>query len=153
MIEVLAVDLEGTLISNVVSRFPRPRLFEFFEFCQRSSFKTVLFTAVDSQFARSVMMQLERLVSIPVGMGMIPIVDWQKKTGDVHNPKNLQYVQKMFPSTKLHNIYLIDDCEFFVALGQQLQWIQIEHYGTPYSQDDTELLRIMELIRGMQQGV
>jgi hypothetical protein len=50
-----ALDLEGTLISNAVSQFPRPGLFIFLEYCHQnfvgvaSRFETrlVIFTAVN----------------------------------------------------------------------------------------------------------
>lgn len=33
-VTAIALDLEGTLISNAVSQFPRPGLFDFLTFCQ-----------------------------------------------------------------------------------------------------------------------
>ncbi len=66
----IALDLEGTLISNAVSQFPRPRLFIFLEYCHQnfvggsgafasaiaSRFETrlVIFTAVNEVRFRSI---------------------------------------------------------------------------------------------------
>jgi hypothetical protein len=33
---VIALDLEGTLISNAVSQFPRPGLYSFLEYCSKN---------------------------------------------------------------------------------------------------------------------
>lgn len=57
----IALDLEGTLISNAVSQFPRPRIFTFLEYCHEnfvgvaSRFETrlVIFTAVNEVRFRS----------------------------------------------------------------------------------------------------
>jgi hypothetical protein len=57
----IALDLEGTLISNAVSQFPRPGLFTFLEYCHQnfvgvaSHFETrlVIFTAIDEVRFRS----------------------------------------------------------------------------------------------------
>jgi len=145
-INVLALDLEGTLISNIVSQLPRPHLAEFLEFCLSSDFGVVLYTACSSHSARDALLRLSRHGYIPESMGMMPIVEWEKFTGDSRNPKNLQHAQKMFPDAKLHRCFLVDDISAFVALGQADQWIPIYPYGTPYSPDDTELLRIKKIL-------
>ncbi|MGD9830135.1 MAG: hypothetical protein AB7E70_06365 [Hyphomicrobiaceae bacterium] len=43
---VLALDLEGTLISNAMSCIPRPGLFAFLEGCREMFARVVLFAAV-----------------------------------------------------------------------------------------------------------
>jgi hypothetical protein len=49
----IALDLEGTLISNAVSQFPRPGLFTFLEYCHEN-FRLVIFTAVNEVRFRSI---------------------------------------------------------------------------------------------------
>jgi hypothetical protein len=44
--KILALDLEGTLIFNAVSQFPRPGLYAFLEFCREHFERLVLYTAV-----------------------------------------------------------------------------------------------------------
>jgi hypothetical protein len=125
---------------------------EFMQYCQHAPFDTVLYTACDTKSARNALMNLERTGRIPEGMGMMPIVVWDKFTGSQRNPKNLQHAQRMFPGVKLHNCYLVDDISAFVALGQSDQWIPIVSYGTPYPSDDTELLRIRTILHDIQKG-
>jgi hypothetical protein len=49
----IALDLEGTLISNAVSQFPRPGLFTFLEYCHQNFDRSVVFTAVNEVRFRS----------------------------------------------------------------------------------------------------
>ncbi len=63
----IALDLEGTLISNAVSQFPRPGLLTFLEYCHQnfvgvaSRFDTrlVIFTAVNEVRFRSISRTLD----------------------------------------------------------------------------------------------
>ena len=151
-VDILALDLEGTLISNIVSQSPRPHLKEFLQFCQDSDFCTVLYTACDTHSARDALMRLERYGHIPRIMGMMPIVKWNKFTGPTRNPKNLQHAQKMYPGSRLHKCYLVDDISAFVAIGQQDQWIPVLPFNLPYSRDDTELLRVKSIIQAIMAG-
>jgi predicted HAD superfamily phosphohydrolase YqeG len=50
----IALDLEGTLISNAVSQFPRPGLFAFLEYCYQNFVRLVIFTAVNEVRFRSI---------------------------------------------------------------------------------------------------
>jgi hypothetical protein len=50
----IALGLEGTLISNAVSQFPRPGLFTFLEYCHRKFYRLVIFTAVNEVRFRSI---------------------------------------------------------------------------------------------------
>ena len=43
---VIALDFEGTLISNAVSLFPRPDLYVFLEYCREVANRVVVYTAV-----------------------------------------------------------------------------------------------------------
>ena len=45
-IKTIALDLEGTLISNAMSQIPRPGLFSFLEECRRLVERVVMFTTV-----------------------------------------------------------------------------------------------------------
>ena len=54
MKKIIALDLEGTLVSNAVSLFPRAGLYHFLEFCNSKAEKIVLFTAVTNRKAREI---------------------------------------------------------------------------------------------------
>jgi NLI interacting factor-like phosphatase len=61
----IALDLEGTLISNAVSQFPRPGLFTFLEYCHENFDRLVMFTAVNEVRFRSIARILFRAADIP----------------------------------------------------------------------------------------
>ena len=54
MIEVIALDLEGTLISNAISQIPRPGLNKFLELCRSITNRVVIFTAVKEEVFRGI---------------------------------------------------------------------------------------------------
>ena len=58
---IIALDLEGTLISNAVSQFPRPGLYSFLEYCHQNFHRVVIFTAVNElkfrQIAKTLIQQ------------------------------------------------------------------------------------------------
>jgi hypothetical protein len=61
----IALDLEGTLISNAVSQFPRPRLLTFLEYCHQNFDRLVIFTAVDEVRFRSISRTLAEAQDAP----------------------------------------------------------------------------------------
>lgn len=153
MIKVLALDLEGTLINSVCCPVARPGLYQFLSFCFKNIPHTVLFTAADNYAARGILIQLEEDGLVPPGTGGMPIVEWIKRTNHELHPKNLQYVQRMYPGVKIHEIYLVDDIEGFVALGQYDQWVPIACcYGVTINQSDKELLRIEGILVDLLSG-
>jgi hypothetical protein len=60
----IAVDLEGVLISNAVSRFPRPGAAAFVTACRLAGDRVVLYTSVRAELARQIIdeMVAERLL-------------------------------------------------------------------------------------------
>ena len=58
MIEVIALDLEGTLISNAMSQIPRPGLKTFLELCYTITKRVVMFTAVSEEVFRAIAKRL-----------------------------------------------------------------------------------------------
>ena len=61
---MIALDIEGTLISNAVSQFPRPGLFTFLEDCHQNFDQLVIFTAVNEVRFRSISRTLAELLHI-----------------------------------------------------------------------------------------
>jgi hypothetical protein len=62
----IALDVEGTLISNAVSQFPRPGLFTFLEYCHQNFDRLVIFTAVNEVRFRSISRTLAEAGDVPV---------------------------------------------------------------------------------------
>ena len=137
-ITTLALDLEGTLISNAVSQFPRPGLFAFLEFCRDRVPHLVIYTAVSETRFRDVSRRLVDEGSAPEWFAKLPHLQC---TGQY---KDLRLIEGAEISTTL----LLDDLESYVHPEQREQWIRIAPFEAPYTDEDRELVRVMGLLRG-----
>jgi len=135
---VIALDLEGTLISNAVSVFPRPGLHAFLEFCRAAFEKVVLFSTVRPERLRAITQSLCDEGSTPPWFAAVERVEWSGPT------KDLRFVVGFEPP----EVLLVDDQERYVAPAQKGQWIPVAEFAPPYSSDDSELARIQnEILR------
>lgn len=126
---ILALDLEGTLISNAVSQIPRPGLSAFLEQCRQLFSRIVMFTSVDEARFRQIAKRLVEDGEAPDWLAEIEYITW---TGHI---KDLTFV----PNTKPSQILLVDDFERYIHPAQVSQWIPIDCFQSPYSPDDTAL--------------
>jgi hypothetical protein len=137
---LLALDLEGTLVSNAVSCFPRPGLYEFMAWCLATFERVVLFTCVDARHARAVIVALaERCEIPPETPARLEVLDWP--AGDV-DFKDL----RLIPGAVVDDSFLVDDNEGFIAEDQKARWIEIAEWERPYPQDDRELARVRRVL-------
>ncbi len=105
---VIALDLEGTLISNAVSQFPRPGLYSFLEFCHRTFERVYLYTAVRDAVCEAILQTLASENSAPDWFLDVPLVQWNREFKDLSNtPCNDQ-------SQKLVHVAHRDAERFFV---------------------------------------
>lgn len=126
----IALDLEGTLVSNAISQIPRKHLKEFLEFCHRNFKRVVLFTAADVKYARSVVELLAQEGHAPKWFARIKIY---------HPSGTYKHLNKIGDPSK---IFLVDDCEHYIVPEQHDQWIKVEPFSSPYTEDDA-LLQVM----------
>lgn len=133
---ILALDLEGTLISNAVSQIPRPGLLDFLTRCQELFPRLVMFTIVGETKFRDIAALLVKEGFAPKWFETIEYVNWQGST------KNLEFV----PESKIEEILLVDDFEQYVHQGQESQWVQIDYFDYPYLETDTGLSRVLEIL-------
>jgi len=66
----------------------------------------------------------------------IEYINWEGKTKDLY----------FIPDAKIEEIILIDDCKDYVYKGQEKHWIEIKQFESPYSDDDNELLYVIDKI-------
>ena len=132
-IRVLALDVEGALISNSVSVFPRPMLKFFLERCHGLFERIVVFTAVSESRFRGIAEMLASEGGVPPWFADIEYVHWN---GPI---KDLSFI----PGCEVGEALLLDDLEQYVHPGQLDRWVRIEQFEPPYSQIDTELLRVL----------
>ncbi|HDS1223034.1 hypothetical protein B9Y76_21435 [Stenotrophomonas maltophilia] len=133
---ILALDLEGTLISNAVSQIPRPGLYQFLEDV-RSQFKElVLFTTVPENLTRQIADVLISEGSAPPWFASLRYIHWTGKT------KDLSYV-----SDRLGEALLLDDYRPYIHAGQQDLWIEIPLFSSPYSLEDDALPQVTDRLK------
>jgi hypothetical protein len=139
MIEVIALDLEGTLISNAVSQIPRPGLYKFLELCRSITNRVVIFTSVREEVFRSIAKELVKEGYAPKWFAEMEYIQWEGET------KNLKFIR----GSNLYNIVLIDDYSLYVEPGQEDNWIEIDQFDFPYSENDNELFNIGRTLQNM----
>jgi hypothetical protein len=135
--KVLALDIEGTLLSNAVSQFPRTGLFDFLTDCQRLFPRIVIFTAISEVRFRSIAHTLVAEGAVPGWFEALEFIHWRGET------KDLSFI----PGCSLEDAYLVDDLEQYVHPGQHQQWIQIEPFRPSFVGADTGLERVLSELR------
>jgi hypothetical protein len=135
-VKALALDLEGTLISNAISQIARPGLHDFLEFCHSNFPRVVVYTGVREERFRRVAHQLIVEGQAPRWFGHVPHVYWD---GDY---KDLRTV----PGAALHETVIVDDMEECIHPDQKRQWIPVRPYEQPYSETDSELERLKRVL-------
>jgi hypothetical protein len=130
----LALDLEGTLISNAIHMQPRPGLYEFLEFCENKFGRIVIFTAVPERIFRIIAEVLISEGNVPKWFASLEYIYW---TGDY---KDLRFI----PDCKPEEAYIIDDMERYIHPTQKDRWIPITGYYSPYPEDDEALYDLIE---------
>lgn len=136
--QVLALDLEGTLISNAMSQIPRPGLFEFLSRCDALFPRIVMFTTVKEVRFREIARLLVDEACAPNWFAAMEYIHWHGDT------KNLAFI----PGVEIQDALLVDDFERYVHPGQEGQWLQVAHFDYPYPATDTgleEMAQILEL--------
>ena len=135
-ITTLALDLEGTLISNAVSQIPRPGLHDFLEFCRSRFSDLLIYSGVRERRFRKVAAQLIADEMAPRWFGDVRHQYW---VGDY---KDLRCIA----GATLKTIAIVDDQEECVRPDQRQNWIPIQEYERPYSASDNELARVSKVL-------
>lgn len=132
----LALDLEGTLISNAVSQIPRPGLLQFLVEINAIFSELVMFTTVPEP-------QVREILSLLADEGEVP--DWFKHSRCIQwegSTKNLLLV-----SPALGEAILLDDHRPYVHPGQEEFWVEAPLFAPPYSLHDHGLEVALKRVR------
>ena len=133
---ILALDLEGTLISNAVSQFPRPGLRKFLDFCNLAFQSVYLYTAVRDELCDPIIQRLVEEQFAPDWMRTIPFVQWDRTIKDLGN----------IPGISVDDCQIVDDNPDYILEEQRLQWISIAKFESLYLNSDRELERVERLL-------
>ena len=129
---IIALDLEGTLISNAVSQFPRPGVRSFLDYCYNAFDSVYLYTAVRDELCVPILKLMVDEGNAPESMLAIPFVQWDRSVKDLAN----------IPDATVEQCLIVDDNAEYIAESQRSQWIAVEKFSSPYSDSDTELHRV-----------
>jgi len=136
-ISVLALDLEGTLISNAISQIPRPGLLSFLISCRELFPRIVMYTTVSEVRFRAIARLLVSEGAAPDWFAELEVVDWTGRTKDL----------ALISGAALEDCLLLDDFEGYVHLGQRKQWVRVACFGHPYATSDWELENTLHELR------
>lgn len=140
---ILALDLEGTLISNAISQIPRPGLKTFLEDMRAEFDQLVMFTTVPEERVRSISKLLVDEGCAPTWFSELRCISWSGKT------KDLQFVSRVIGSA-----LLLDDHGPYVHPGQNHLWVEIPLFESPYLPNDDGLIlaskRLYQRIRELE---
>lgn len=134
---VLALDLEGTLISNAMSQIPRPGLYDFLEQVKGLFSRIVMFTTVSEEKFREIAVLLASEGFVPDWFKSIEYVHWHGKT------KDLAFISGVNADQSL----LVDDFEIYVHPGQEDRWVKIKFFDHPYPDDDKGLSEVLKALQ------
>ena len=132
----IALDLEGTLISNAVSQFPRPGLRTFLDFCGEHFDRVCIYTAVRDEVTLPIVQIMVSEENAPEWLLTTELIQWDRTVKDLAN----------IPNAQITDCLILDDNPDYIVESQADQWIQIEKYSSPYPDDDAELERVRKLI-------
>ena len=133
----IALDLEGTIISDEVKRIPRPKLYPFLE-TVRSLGRVVVYTMVDPETAREILQELAKSAA-PAWFADVEWVDWFSADTDF---KDLNLIL----GSDADHAFLVDDHAGFVHPKQRHRWIQIPFFNR-YNAEDDELMVVLWKLR------
>ncbi len=134
---IIALDLEGTLISNAMSQFPRPGLYGFLEFCRNNFQRVVLFTAVSES-------RTKNIVQILVESGDAP--SWFAEDLEYIKWEGIYKDLRFIGNAEPNEILLVDDQEAYIHPEQIECWIRVPEFEPPYSESDDALSKLEELL-------
>lgn len=77
---ILAMDLEGTLISHAINQIPRPGLYEFLESMRLQFDRLVMFTTVPETLVRKIGHLLASEGAAPSWFHLLDYIEWSGKT-------------------------------------------------------------------------
>lgn len=122
----LALDLEGVLITNAVSQFPRPGLMTFLLECE-SLFgrdNIVMFTTVPEPRFREIAGRLIGDGYAPEWFKDLPYTEW------VGEHKDLRFVDD-----DIDSVVIVDDYPPYIKQTQKHRLIQVKEYVDPYTHE------------------
>lgn len=125
---IIALDIEGTLVSNAVSRIPRPGLRTFLEACADLATEVVIFTSVSERRFRQLAEDMVSRGEAPEWFPRATFVQWQGPY------KRISFI----PGAEDDSAALVDDMEPLVHPDDREHWIAVPPFEPPGSHPAAE---------------
>lgn len=136
---VLALDLEGTLISNAYSQIPRPGLRAFLAASAELAPRIVVFTTVPEPVFRTIAVNLVARGESPTWFPDTEYIAWPGPKKDL----------ALVPDVNASAVRIVDDDpERFAVPDQLASWVTIAHFAPPYSEHDTGFETVLAVLKG-----
>lgn len=140
----IALDLEGTLISNGMSQFPRPGLRSFLDGLGSLEVEVVIYSTLSWSVIDKVLANLSSDGVVPDWFSHCRRVTWRgicKSIHDVAIPGDNSVVM------------LVDDYEGYVCPGEEDYWIEVPTFSSPYVESSKVLQGVLEKIEAVLSGL
>lgn len=129
MYNVIALDIEGTLISNAMSQIPRPGLKSFLEELESIFPRIVIFTTVKESLFRDIAQLLISEGVAPDWFLTLEYINWQGEFKDL----------SLILNSSVSECLLVDDYVGYIHPNQKENWMPIKCFEHPYVDSDNEL--------------
>lgn len=133
---VLALGMEGTLISESMSQIARPGLYAFLSRCRELFPRIVIFTTINEPCFRDMARLLVDEGSAPDWFAAVEYVTWRGRTKDLQFIPHIQWQQAL----------LLDDYVRQVHPGQESHYLQVDFFGFPFDEADTGLATVLGML-------
>jgi hypothetical protein len=141
---VIALDLEGTLISNGMSQFPRPGLRDFLEALGSLEVEVVVYSTLSTNVVDEVLVNLSNDGAVPLWFMECRRVPWQGGC------KSIRDVRVSGDSSI---VMLVDDYEGYVCPGEEDYWIEVPTFSSPYQESSIVLRSVLQKIESVLSGL
>ncbi len=134
--KILVLDIEGTLVSNASSIYPRPGLKDFLIECKNLFDEIIIYSGISHLSYENVKSHLIANELVPSWFSELRFIRMEGRYKDLLNIRN-----------EIHNVFIIDDMELFIHPEQKGQWIAIKPFQPPYPADDSELFKVINKLK------
>jgi hypothetical protein len=140
---VIALDLEGTLISNGISQFARPNLSKFLNELIACVDEIVIYSTLATSKILKVFERLESENEVPSWLSQCRIIEW------CGGCKSLSRV------TENRNVlvFLIDDFEGYVCPEDRYGWFEVPSFTSPYDERPGVLAEVLQEVQAVLTAV
>lgn len=138
-LSLILLDLEGTLISNAVSVFPRPQLKEFLVAVAECADVVAIYSAAPATRVR-------QIIDILADEGGVP--EWLRDVAVHYAHDGVKDLSRFGPP--LDRLVLMDDLPTCPE-DQRHRWIQVPAFEYPFADDDIGLLVALERLHRVVQ--